>query len=245
MIRTIAITGATGTLGAAVARRIWQGNTSLSRLFFVRACSRRGADKIGTAHPFPVARVNVANPHCVNRWFDEIGHVDALVTCAGVSAVKPSLELTAAEWGHVLDVNLTGTFLCAREAVRHEATRIVTVGSIHGCTPTSYPERAAYTASKGGVKALTEALAVEFAGRDPPIAVNCVAPGHLPVLMDGTGAGQALLDAARERTPMKRLATPEEVADVIYWLCTDAPITMTGQTLVIDGGFTLNTYPLE
>jgi len=76
------------------------------------------------------------------------------------------------------------------------------------------------------------------------IAVNCVAPGHLPVLMDGTGAGADLLEAARQRTPTGKLATPEEVADVIFWLCNDAPLSLTGNTLIVDGAFSRNTWPM-
>jgi glucose 1-dehydrogenase len=175
-------------------------------------------------------------------WFKRCGPIDAVVTCAGISAVESSLTLPVDDWMRVIDVNLTGTFLAAREAIKNGATRVVTVGSIHGCTPTSYPQRAAYTASKGGVKALTEALAVEFAADG--VGVFCVAPGHLPVLMDGTGAGAALLDAAEKRTPTGGLSFPDEVARIIWWLVNDAPLAMTGNTIVVDGGFTLNTYPL-
>jgi len=227
MTKTVAITGATGTLGRAVAVRF------------------ESAEQEWKVWGFG-SQINVRWGNVVSAYFSEVaeedGKIDALVTCAGISDVRPLLDTEDDEWRRVIDVNLTGTFLSIREAVRHGATRIVTIGSIHGCTPSSYPNRSAYTASKGGVKALTEALAVELAPRG--VACNCVAPGHLPVLMDGTGAGQALLDAAQARTPTGRLATPEEVAEVIFWLCDAAPLSLTGQTVVVDGGFVSNTYPL-
>lgn len=239
MTKTVAITGATGTLGRVIAQRFARWSLHL--------CSASG----GKVEPvpnlpgyvfWPVAQVDVTVSHSVSRWFDDIGSVDALVTCAGISLVTPSLEMSSNQFRSVLNVNLKGTFLAIQAAIKAGATRIVTIGSIHGCTPTSYPQRAAYTASKAGVMGLTQALAVEFAPMG--VAVNCVAPGHLPALMLGTNSGQDLLDAARDKTPLGRLVTPEEVAEVVFWLCNDAPISLTGQTIVIDGGFTQNTFSL-
>ena len=232
--RIVAITGATGTLGQAVVQRFSQAQD-----WDWRGCSRSG----GIINDESVDSIDVRVDDVVRRWFDTMGHCDAVVTCAGVSRVESSLDILSHAWFKVIDVNLGGTFLAAREAIRYGATRVVTIGSIHGGTPSSYPMRAAYTASKGGVLALTQALAVEFAPRG--VAVNSVAPGHLPVLMSTVGAGQALLDAAEARTPTGKLATPAEVADVIFWLCDSAPASMTGQNLVIDGGFTMNTYSME
>jgi len=235
--KVVAITGATGTLGRACVGRFCDGEWT------VRAASLRGglvSDMLRTIH---VAPVDVASEVSVCEWFSTIERVDALITCAGVSRVRPSIDITLAEWHEVFDVNLTGSFLCAREAIKRGCKRVIFVGSIHGCTNSSYPMRAAYTASKAAVAGLTRALAVEWGPLG--VSVNCIAPGHLPQLMNGTGAGQALLDAARARTPTGRLATAEEVAKVIFWLCDGAPGSLTGATLAIDGGFIANTYPLR
>lgn len=227
--KTVVITGITGTLGTACADTFKQHNWT------VRGFSMGGSDEYQS--------VNVTRAPIAQSWFNRMNGIDALVTCAGVSWVEPSLALGAGSFRRVIDINLTGTFISIREAIKHGAKRIVTIGSIHGCTSTSYPERAAYTASKAGVMGLTQALAVEFAPQG--IAVNCVAPGHIPTLMDGTGAGQVLLDAAKANTPAGRLVTPAEVAEVVRWLCEDAPAMMTGQTLVISGGFEMNTFPMR
>lgn len=227
--KTVVITGITGTLGTVCA------DTFNQRGWNVQGFSMDGSDEYEA--------VNVTDAPAMQRWFADARHVDALITCAGVSWVESSLALGAGNFRRVIDINLAGTFIAVREAIKRGAKRIVTIGSIHGCTPTSYPQRAAYTASKAGVMGLTQALAVEFAPRG--IAVNCVAPGHMPALMDGTGAGQALLDAAKANTPAGRLTTPEEVAEVVRWLCEDAPVAMTGQILVIDGGFTQDTFPMR
>ena len=242
MTKTVAITGATGTLGRAVAQRFTIYGWRKALAGHVRRFAEI-EDGIGNTMLAPSWPLDIANEQDLSEWLNGQGDIDALVTCAGVSLVKPSLEMTADEWYKVIDVNLAGTFLSIREAVKRGATRIVTIGSIHGSTPTSYPERAAYTASKAGVVGLTQALAVELAPKG--IAINCVAPGHLPVLMDGTGAGQALLDAAQAKTPTGKLATPQEVAEVIYWLCNDAPLSLTGQVLTVSGGYELNTWPME
>lgn len=241
-MKTVAITGVTGTLGSAVARTfntVRFGALSSTHDWQIHGCGRSSLDKYGKVK---YTEVDVTSYRNVQYWFHEMGTVDALVTCAGVSDVASFLEQDWIDWRYVIEVNLTGTRHCIQEAVRCGATRIVTVASIHGGTPTSYPNRAAYTASKAGVVGLTRALAVELAPRG--IAINAVAPGHLPVLMPGTSSGQELLDAAAARTPAGWLATPEEVADVVYWLCSDAPVTMTGQVLVVDGGFTLSSWPL-
>jgi NAD(P)-dependent dehydrogenase (short-subunit alcohol dehydrogenase family) len=225
MTKVVAITGATGTLGQAVLKKF----------------SKNGWGTIEGD-----SRNDVIDPNALYYWLKQrapAGGIDALVTCAGVALVKPSLELTANEWEKILRVNLSGTFYAVQAAVRRGAKRVVTIGSIHGSTPTSYPQRVAYTASKAGVMGLTQALAVEFAPLG--VSINCVAPGHLPHLMsDLKGAGQALLDAAAERTPAGRLVTPEEVAEVIFWLCDGAPPTLTGQILTIDGAFVANSWPL-
>ena len=227
MAKTVAVTGATGTLGTACVQRF------------------KMAKPRWVVYPTPPSlRLDVTCWLDVTDWLDGLSDrkLDAMVTCAGVSLVDASHNIRPSDWSYVIAVNLTGTWLAAVQAIKRGATRIVTIGSIHGCTPTSYLQRAAYTASKGGVKALTEALAVEYAPKG--VVVNCVAPGHLPVLMDGTGAKRNLLTAAKRRTPTGQLATAEEVADVIFWLCNDAPLSLTGQTIVVDGGFTLNTWPM-
>lgn len=242
--KTVVVTGATGTLGRAVIQRFIEDKVIFGNVDYwsIQACAKSDKIVYNNVYPCFYQSVDVTDESQVEQYFADIGPLDALITCAGISLVKPALDLTLQDWQSVIDVNLTGTFLCAREAIKHGCKRIVTIGSIHGCTPTSYPMRAAYTASKAAVTGLTIALAVEFAPMG--VSVNCVAPGHLPALMDGTGAGQALLDAAKGRTPTGSLATPEDIAEIVFWLCDGAPMAMTGQVIVCDGGFTLDTFPL-
>ena len=226
---TVIITGITGTLGRAVTQALhgWS----------VIGCSLHGnRDSI-------TATVDVTNPQAVGVWFDTLArqkvNIHALVTCAGIAAVAPITQQKPIDFKHILDTNVTGTWLCIREAVKHGVKRIVTVSSLLGGAPIGYPDRAAYITSKAAVAGMTRALAVELAPQG--IAVNCVAPGHY-TLMASKAAG--LLEGALGRSPMGRLVTPEEVAEVITWLVTDAPECLTGEILVVDGAYSIGAYPV-
>jgi NAD(P)-dependent dehydrogenase (short-subunit alcohol dehydrogenase family) len=231
---TIAVTGATGTLGGAIMTRFAVGE------WRVWGCCKTWRDDLKDTI---ISVVDVTSPSQVRDWLKDVGEIDALVTCAGTNYVSPLASSDPWAWWEVMTVNVLGTMLPIREALHRGVKRIVTIGSIHGCTPTSYPNRSAYTASKGAVAALTQALAVELAPQG--IAVNCIAPGHLPKLMSSTEAGQALLNAAKSKTPTGKLTTPQDVAEVVWFLCNDAPGNLTGQIVTVDGGFTINTHPLK
>ena len=232
IIKRVAITGAGGTLGQVVARHFDRAGWSVWP-------SALNAREMGSLY---VKGVDVTSEREVKLWFEDMGQVDVLVTCAGISHVEYSESLDFSDFCHVIDVNLNGSFLCAQQAYLVGAKRIIFIGSIHGCTRTGYPQRAPYNASKGGILALTETLAIEWGPFGT--AVNCVSPGHLPVLMPGTQAGSELLNAARERTPTGELATPEECTDVIYFLAAHAPLSLTGQNIAVSGGFEINTFPI-
>jgi len=230
----IAITGATGTLGYEVIRRLWCDGRPVKgmSLHGDEACKFYAGD--------------VTDPADVLAWFGLLAHdypdqpLRALITCAGVAGVSPILDQTVEEFRRILDVNVTGTWLCIREALRLGVRRIITVSSLLGGVPIGYPDRAAYIASKAAVAGMTRALAVELAPRG--IAVNCVAPGHFSLM---ASKAKGLLEAALAKQPMGCLVTPGEVADVICYLATTAPISLTGQVIVVDGGYTVNGWPMK
>ena len=226
----IAVTGVTGTLGQAVAAAL------RSTGWRVEGCSFHGSRSGG------VPAVDVRDEFLVRTWLASLAAkagLKALVTCAGVAAVRPALEQSVPDFLRVLSTNVTGTWLCAREAAGLGCERIVTVSSVLGGWPLGYPDRAAYIASKAAVAGLTRALAVEFAPRG--VAVNCVAPGHFS-LMASKASG--LLEGALAKSPTGRLVTPEEVAEVVAWLAVGAPLQLTGAVIPIDGAYTLSQYPL-
>lgn len=233
----IAVTGATGRLGYEVVGQLWQ---LWREGWLVEGMSLHGDE----ACKFFAG--DVTDPASVLAWFGLLAHdypgqaLQALITCAGIAGVSPIQEQTAEEFLHIQHVNVFGTWLCIREALRMGVRRIVTVSSLLGGAPIGYPDRAAYIASKAAVAGMTRALAVELAPRG--IAVNCVAPGHFSLM---ASKAKGLLEAALAKQPMGRLVTPEEVAEVICWLATAAPVSLTGQVIVVDGGYTVNGWPMR
>lgn len=166
---------------------------------------------------------------------DRFGRVDVLVNNAGVQTWKKLLDVTEEEWDLVIDTNLKGCFLCTQVTGRHMNAHggggsIINIGS--GSNRTPFPSLAAYTASKGGIEMLTKVAALELA---PDIRVNCVAPGAIEV----ERTRRELEDYAGtlgRMTPLRRVGTPEDVADAVVFLASPAARFITGQTIYVDGG---------
>jgi len=166
---------------------------------------------------------------------DRLGPVDLLVNNAGVFDYVPHTETTREIWKRTLDVNLTGAFLVTWAVkdgmVARGFGRIVNMSSISALDPR--PMSIAYAASKAGLVGLTKSLAAALAPHG--IRVNAVAPGLIETeILDGVEPAtlQRLIDA----TPMKRIGTPEEIADLVFFLLSDESRFTTGQTIVSDGG---------
>ena len=171
----------------------------------------------------------------VRAVVDRFGRIDLLVNNAGVQTWKPFVEVTEDEWDLVIDTNLKGCFLCsqaaAREMVAQGGGSIVNIGS--GCNKVPFPTLVAYTASKGGIEMLTKVAAAEL-GRHG-IRVNCVAPGAIEIertrmeLKDYAGQMAAI-------TPLGRVGTPDDIANVVVFLASPEARFITGQTIGVDGG---------
>lgn len=189
-----------------------------------------------TVHVADLPEVDVTDEVGVVEFFDRVGPLDLAVNCAGVSGTfGPIAELDLAAWSHTLAVNLTGVFLCLREELRH-MTRgaIVNVASAAGLR--GFAQLPDYVASKHGVIGLTRAAALEHARSG--IRINAVAPGgvHTPMLERFVGGDPDGLAAMGRTAPMGRLATPEEIAAAVFWLCSDDAAFVTGAVLSADGG---------
>ena len=169
---------------------------------------------------------------------EQLGKVDILVNCAGITKRTPTLDLTDEEWSGILETNLTGTLRACQVFGRHMlergSGRIVNIASLASFV--GLFEVAAYTASKAGVAGLTRALAVEWGSRG--VNVNAIAPGVYrtalnAALLDGTERGKEF----RLRTPMGRFGRVEELAGACVFLASDASSFVNGELLAVDGGF--------
>jgi glucose 1-dehydrogenase len=172
-----------------------------------------------------------------------LGGIDVLVNNAGIQISRPTDELSSEDFDRVLAVNLRGSFMCAREAIRHflaedKPGSIVNVSSVHQLIPK--PGYLGYSASKGGMQNLTRTLALEYAARG--IRVNGLGPGATV-----TPINRAWIDDPKKRRqveehiPMQRAGDADEMAGVTAFLASDDAAYITGQTIFVDGGLTL--YP--
>ena len=171
----------------------------------------------------------------VQTILEQMGKIDILVNNAGVARDKLILRMTEEDWDMVLDVNLKGTFHCTKAVVRHmskqRSGKIVNIASVVG--EMGNVGQANYSASKAGVIGLTKTIAREFAQRG--INVNAIAPGYIETPMT-----EALPEKAKEELkkmiPMERLGLPEDVAQAVLFLVSEASSYITGQVVNVNGG---------
>jgi len=177
----------------------------------------------------------------VGEAVEGLGGLDILVNNAGIQISRPSEELSSADFDRVLAVNLRGSFMCAREAIRHflgeeKGGPIVNISSVHQLIPK--PNYLGYSTSKGGMQNLTRTLALEFAARG--IRVNGVGPGATVTPINRAWIDDPVKRAqVEEHIPMRRAGDADEMAGVTAFLASDLAAYITGQTIFVDGGLTL------
>jgi NAD(P)-dependent dehydrogenase (short-subunit alcohol dehydrogenase family) len=207
--------------------------------------AERSAEEIrkkgGSAHAFSL---DVTDPKAVAGFIDatanRLGRIDVLVNSAGVREIKPVLELPLEEWQRVIDVNITGVFLCSQAFGRHlvqagKPGAIVNLASTLGVV--AAPHRAAYTASKHAVVGLTKEMAMELG--DKGIRVNAVGPGVIRTpLTERYFQDADFAQRIRDLHALGRWGEPHEIAKAILFLASDEASFVTGTTLLIDGGWT-------
>jgi meso-butanediol dehydrogenase/(S,S)-butanediol dehydrogenase/diacetyl reductase len=184
--------------------------------------------------------VDVSDPDAVAGAFasldEEWDGVDIVIANAGISSRFSVLDLTPFEWRRMLDVNLSGVFFVAQEGARRlmasEAGGVILMmGSTNGLT--GHPNYAHYNAAKAGVIALARTMALELA---PKVRVNAVCPGYVLTDMQRAEYTDEMLAAVNDGLPLKRHASPEEIAKLFMFLASDWGAYITGQPVVIDGG---------
>jgi NAD(P)-dependent dehydrogenase (short-subunit alcohol dehydrogenase family) len=228
------VTGAASGIGAATAA-----------LFASEGATVVGLDRqAGTAGGADIVHCDVTDPDSVHAAVagivDAHGGIDVIANVAGIAQFGHIEQVTIDEWRRVLDVNLTGPFVVSQAAIPHLKERkgcIVNVASIAGLE--GQPYSAAYSASKGGVVLLTKSMAVDLAGAG--VRVNCVCPGTVDTPLIGDVATRIPPDAdprlmARLDMLLPGFISPNQVAEAIAYLASDAAAMITGAALVLDGG---------
>ncbi len=231
------VTGASRGIGRAVAERLRDDGATV-----IGTSSRAGAD---AAPGTEMVQADVRDADATEALFASIlerhGPVGVLVNNAGIQLEKPVTETSLDEWRTVMDVNLAGPFLYAKAAIGHMLTRgggaIVNIGSTDSMIADT--GLAAYTASKTAILGLTRSIAVDYAAAG--IRCVCVCPTYTTTEM-----GEAYYDAQPDpaaaraatvvRHPQGRIATPQDIADVVAWAAGDGARFVNGQSIVVDGG---------
>ncbi|EPQ52961.1 NAD P-binding protein [Gloeophyllum trabeum ATCC 11539] len=240
------VTGGAGGLGLTISTALLEHGLS-GLIIFDRDLSTGTVAVSSLQSSFPNATilfkgVNVADEMMVEEAVEAAGTVDVLLCCAGIVGVVDALEMPIEQWNRILEVNLTGSFICARTvAKRMIATSthgsIILTASISAHT-TNFPQpQAAYNVSKAGVLHLVHGLAAEWARHG--IRVNSISPGYMDTVLN---EGEHLEEPRRiwnERTPMGRMGKPEEVCGAAVLLASDAGSFITGSDIKVDGGYTV------
>jgi len=248
--RHAVVTGGGRGIGAAIAAALVRAGASVTLLGRDAARLEAQADALGGAAVAGFASCDVADERSVQAAFAAIRtqhpQVDILVNNAGQAGSAPLARTDLALWDRMLAVNLTGTFLCTREAVpamvKRGWGRVVNVASTAGLVGYGYV--AAYCAAKHGVVGLTRSLALETAKSG--VTVNAVCPGYAETdivkdavanIMQKTGKTEAEARAAlTSHNPQGRMVQPEEVANAVLWLCLPGAEAITGQAIAVAGG---------
>jgi len=236
------VTGASRGLGRSIAEMLGASGATV-------VCVARNEEKLkevasaieAAGGKAEVAAVDVtdgeATGNTVSDIFDRHERIDILVNNAGITRDTLSPRMTDEDWDDVINTNLRAAFLWTRAVTKpmmqRRSGRIINMSSVSGII--GNPGQANYSASKAGLIGLTRTVARELAGRK--ITVNAICPGFIATEMTDA-LGPALVDEVKKRVPAKRLGQPEEIAQAVLYLASDAAAYITGHVLVVDGGLT-------
>jgi NAD(P)-dependent dehydrogenase (short-subunit alcohol dehydrogenase family) len=243
--KTALITGASSGIGRAIAKKFHEEGAALV-LMDITEQVVEGGEPTHKILDVPFYQGDVSKEADVERAVrlaaSSTGRLDVVVNDAVVRAGKPLVETSLEEWNHVMAVNVTGVFLMCRAAVRrmltqeiqHEARgRIVNISSQHGMV--AAPEDCSYGVSKSAIVYMTRQIAADYGPHN--IICNAVAPGKILTGKGGRAVEPRWIDYSHRRTPLPRLGRPEDVANAALFLASDEASFITGENLMVDGGW--------
>ena len=237
MDKKILISGGSRGIGAAAVRYFAERG---DRVAFIYRNTDENARKLAEDTNAFTVKADVSDAQSAISAFREatelLGGIDVLVNCAGIAGFSLFTDISDEDWRRMLDTNLTSAFTLSREAakvmVSQKSGRIINVGSVWGRMGASCEVH--YSASKAGLRGLTQALAKELGPSG--ITVNCVEPGVIDTDMNSM-LDEAAMKELAEATPLCRIGMPEEIAAVIGFLASDDASFITGACIPVDGGF--------
>ena len=238
-MKTVLITGAARGIGLATAGLFLEDGWQVAMLDIDGPAQEAAAAALGAPEQVLALTCDVAFEDQVAAALAAVearfGKLEALVNNAGTAVFKPVGETSAEEWRRVLDVNLTGPFLCTQAAVplMTGGGAVVNIASISGQRASTL--RVAYGTSKAGLMHLTKQQAVELG--EQGVRVNCVAPGPVDTAMAKAVHSNAIRRDYHDHIPLARYGLEREIAEAVLFLCSDRASYITGQVLSVDGGF--------
>lgn len=249
--KVVLVTGAAQGIGEAIARRMAQAGAKVALSDIqeqaIHGTARHIAEQLQLTYGQDIrsSKVDVADSRSVAAWVQETvdrwQRIDVLVNNAGIQLNSASVDITDEQWRRVLGVDLDGVFFCCREAAkvmlpqkRGAIVNIASVAALFGM-----PRRLPYGVAKAGVSALTRVLAAEWA--DQGIRVNAIGPGYIETEINRFAFEQGHIkrEDIEAKIPMRTMADPMQIAEAALFLSSDKAAYMTGQTIYVDGGYTI------
>ena len=241
------VVGGGGELGKAMALGLAKAGADLAIVDINLKAAKEVSEEVVALNRQSIGlEVDVTNSEMVDRITDKVmdkfGHIDILVTSVGVTRHIPAHEMTDEDWETVINTNLNGTFFCCRAVgihmIKQKRGSIINIASIAGTITNKDSYNASYCASKGGVKMLSKQLAEQWARYN--IRINSISPGYMR-----TQLSISYLDDPKNKkwiemvSPMKRAGLPDELMGLAIYLASDASSFVTGEDIIIDGGWTI------
>jgi len=234
-MKNIIVTGGSCGIGASIVKKFAQNGYRVLLNYNKSECE---AEKIKVEYPNNIFlyKTDVSNfddvkkmcNYCVN----EFGRIDILVNNAGISQIKPFADITEEDWDNMMNVNLKGVYNCTKgvidNMIHNKQGKIINISSIWGEVGGSCEVH--YSASKAGIIGFTKALAKEMGLSN--IQVNCVSPGIIDTKMNSMHD----LEELKKDVPLNKIGTPEDVANIVYFLASEEADYITGQVISVNGG---------